>query len=238
MEWSDVSTGPAEGLKCSAAPPADGSDKGAALVEAGLVTRWLVIGPFAVEDAIKDFAKEVIPGEAKLAPREGEKAGELVWKHAEPTSDGVSFQGGDALGQRGKPRQVGYAHTYLHARKAGRVRAVLEHVVGTKVYVNAKEVYSDNPSHGGQRVVMGSAYGLSRNRIANTCATLAARIASTNVFVTRVGEVIRAAAGQMLWQNRQTVDRRDDGCWCSPPVHDGLMYGTDWYGIYCSVSDL
>jgi len=164
VEWSNVSTGPVEGMTCTTTPPADGGENDAAPVEGGLVTRWLVIGPFAIDDASKDFAKELIPDEAKLAPRSGDKVGDLSWRCAEPTSDGVSFWSVDAVGRRGQPKQVGYAHTYLHARKAGRARAVLEHVVGTKVYVNGKEVYSDNR----QRMVMGSAYGLSRNRIAST----------------------------------------------------------------------
>ena len=43
------------------------------------------------------------------------------------------------------------------------MRAVLEHVVGAKVYVNGKVVYADKE----QRVAVGSAYGLSRNRVAS-----------------------------------------------------------------------
>ena len=161
-EWANVSTGPVQTMKCSA-QPADETDKGAVPIEKGLITRWLVIGPFRLADASKEFAKELIPGEATLAPREGDKVGDLAWRPAEATSDGVSFYSVKAFGGRGGRNLAGYAHTCLYAQTAGRVRAVFEHVVGLTMYLNGKQVYSDPE----QRMVMGSAYGQSRNRIAS-----------------------------------------------------------------------
>ena len=163
-EWSNVSTGPMQTMKCTTTQPADGSDKDAVPVEQGLVPQWLVIGPFPVEDGTKDFAKQVIPDEAKLAPKCGDKVGELEWRFAQPTSDGVSFWNVNTIAGRGNSNQAAYAHTALYAKTAGKVRAVLEHVVGTKVFVNGKEVYSDPE----QRIAMGSAYALSRCRVDST----------------------------------------------------------------------
>jgi outer membrane protein assembly factor BamB len=164
-EWSNVSTGPAEGLKCTTTQPAGGGDKDAAAVTKGLVNQWLVVGPFTVQDATKEFDAELIGDEAKAAPRIGDKVGELAWRYAQPTSDIVSFYNVNVTPTPGKGQrnQVGYATTCLYAAKGGRLRAVMEHVVGVKVYVNGKEVYRDKE----QRMVVGSAYGLSRNRVAS-----------------------------------------------------------------------
>lgn len=165
-EWSNVSAGPAEGMKCTTTQPADGGgDKDAAPVTKGLVGQWLVIGPFTVADGSKDFDRELVPDEAKATPRIDEKVGELAWRYAKPSSDGVSFWSINVTPNptKGPPNRVGYATTCLYVAKAGRIRAVMEHVVGVKVYVNGKEVYRDTQ----QRMVVGSAYGLSRNRVAS-----------------------------------------------------------------------
>lgn len=164
-EWSNVSTGPGEGLKCTTTQPAAADDKDATPVTKGLVTQWLVIGPFPLKDAGKEFDLEQIPDEGHAAPRIGDKVGELAWHFAQPASDGVSFYGVNATPTPGKGQrcQAGYATTCLYAAKAGRLRGVMEHVVGVKVYVNGKEVYRDKD----QRMVVGSAYGLSRNRVAS-----------------------------------------------------------------------
>lgn len=163
-EWSYVSAGAVEGMKCAAEMPADGSDKNAETIERGLITKWLVVGPIAVEDSAKAFDEEQIAGEAKLAPRAGDKAGDLEWKPAEPKSDGVGFWNVNLTPGKNPTRQVGYATTCLYARKAGKVRAIMEHVVGVRVWVNGKEAFIDK-KYG---IVMGSAYGQSANRVAST----------------------------------------------------------------------
>ena len=76
-------------MRCAVSQPADAVDQ--ATVAGGLVTKWLVIGPFAVHDGIADFDKELLSGEANVAPKAGDEAAGLRWKPAEPTSDGVSF---------------------------------------------------------------------------------------------------------------------------------------------------
>ncbi|MFB3894566.1 MAG: PQQ-binding-like beta-propeller repeat protein [Phycisphaerae bacterium] len=181
-QWSNISTGPVQGMKCTTTQPADGSDKDAVPITKGMVTTWLVIGPWTVPDADKDFDKEMIPDEARLAPKLGDTAGgatvggggpqsapasapALTWRYAEPTSDGVSFWGVNILPDKmkGERNMVGYATTCLYAPVAGKVRAIMEHVTGAKVYVNGKEVYRSQK--GGMAV--GSAYAQSRNRLAH-----------------------------------------------------------------------
>jgi outer membrane protein assembly factor BamB len=162
VEWSIISTGPTEGMKCAATVPDDGGDKDVVLVDRGLVTKWLVIGPFAAKDGTADFGKELVPGEANLSPKSGDKVGDLRWRPAEPTSEGVSFMSVDTTGDKGKTNQGALAITHLFIRTAGKLRAIVEHPVQMKIFVNGKEVYS-NDKYG---VAVGSAYGLSNNRCA------------------------------------------------------------------------
>ncbi len=87
----------------------------------GLLTKWLVIGPFAVKDGFADFAKELIPGEADIAPKSGDKAGGL---HGSPSrrspATGVSFMSVNTTGEKGKTNEGALATTCLWARAAGR----------------------------------------------------------------------------------------------------------------------
>jgi outer membrane protein assembly factor BamB len=162
-EWSIVSTGPAEGMKCAATIPVDPSDKNVVRVKGGLLTEWLAIGPFTVKDGTADFAKPLVPNEANLAPKAGDKLGELEWKTPQSADDGVTFAGVNTTGARGKVNQGSLATTCLWVRTAGRLRAVVEHPVPMKLFVNGKEVYS-NAKEG---VAVGNTYALNENRLAN-----------------------------------------------------------------------
>ncbi|MFB3891831.1 MAG: PQQ-binding-like beta-propeller repeat protein [Phycisphaerae bacterium] len=160
IQWSLISTGPMEGLTSAVTE----DEKDAVPVEGGLVAKWLVIGPFAVKDGTADFAKELITGEATAQPKPGDKVGELEWKAVEPATDGVSFKSINAGGGKGKENQGALATACLFARRAGKLRAVIEHPVQVKVFINGKEVYS-NEKYG---CAVGSAYGQSNNRVAMT----------------------------------------------------------------------
>jgi outer membrane protein assembly factor BamB len=161
VEWSMVSTGVTEGLKCAASAPADGNPKDAVPVEQGLLKKWLAIGPFNVKDGSADFAKELLPGEATIAPRAGDKAGDLQWKPVEADcAECVTFLHVNTTGAKGKTNEGALATTCLYAAKAGKLRAVVETPVQIKVFANGQEVHS-NTKYG---MAVGSAYGLSNNR--------------------------------------------------------------------------
>jgi len=162
VQWGIVSTGPAEGMRCAATIPGGASDKDTVPVEGGLLTKWLAIGPFSVKEGTADFAKELIPGEANLAPKAGDKAAGLEWKPVEAASEGVTFMNVNTTGAKGKINEGSLATTCLWARTAGKLRAVVEHPAPMKVFVNGKEVYSKQKNG----VAVGSAYGLSNNRCA------------------------------------------------------------------------
>jgi outer membrane protein assembly factor BamB len=163
LQWSLISTGPSEGMVCAAAIPAQVSQDNTAPVNGGLVTKWLAIGPFNVKDGTADFGAQLIPGEATITPNAGDKAGQLEWKAVAPATDGVSFLSVDAIGAKGKVNQGALAVSCLFVKSAGRLRAVVEHPVQMKVFVNGAEVYSKAQ----QAIAVGSAYGLSNNRCGN-----------------------------------------------------------------------
>lgn len=164
VQWSRVSTGPMGSMKSATTQPADGSDQDAVSVDGGLVSGWLVIGPLKMEDPAKDFDKPQIADEAEMAPRNGDKARDLAWRFVKPVDDGGAFLYVDPLGAKFQARDVGYAYTCLYAAKAGTIRAVVEHNVGMKMYVNGKQVYADPQP----RAVMGSVYASTSHRIAST----------------------------------------------------------------------
>jgi outer membrane protein assembly factor BamB len=121
-----------------------------------------------VADSVKDFDREQIPGEAALAPAEGDRVGELSWKRLELRKPPDYERWGtteldwiDLAGAVGyKPNQVAYAHAYLHCRRAGRASVVVDHAHGMKAWVNGKAAYA-NAQRG---MGLGNYVGISRQK--------------------------------------------------------------------------
>jgi hypothetical protein len=147
LEWSRTPRGALDGL-CAAADRPRGADAGKApLVEKGLLRDWLVLGPFAVSDSVKDFDKDFI-GEASVEPSAGETIAGRVWKPATVPPDDIMVFGTaempwlDLAKVVGFQRnQVAYARTYVFSPRGGPARIVVDHAHGLKVWVNGKEVY-------------------------------------------------------------------------------------------------
>ena len=166
IEWGRAVQGVLAGATCQAAKPAEAAPAGATKLDDGLIRDWLIIGPLAVGDSVKDFAAEQIPGEADLAPAAGEKVGRLAWqRHQLIKQPDYERWGTTELDWidlapvfEGKPNHVAYAHTYLHCRRAGKAMMVVEHGYGMKLWVNGKAVYSHAKNAGG----LGSYVGISR----------------------------------------------------------------------------
>lgn len=166
LEWSRIPKGVLGDLRAWAGRTDDKAAVDAPRLEKGLVRDWLVIGPFPVKDSVRDLNEAQLADEATVRPAAGDKAGTLVWKAltaqrddrwvfgtvALPVADLATAVGGF------KPNQVAYAHTNLFAAKGGRVRAVVEHAHGMKVWLNGKEVYA-SAERGG---AMGNYYAPSR----------------------------------------------------------------------------
>jgi outer membrane protein assembly factor BamB len=166
LEWSRVPQGVMSDLRSSADRPDDKTVGDAPRLPNGLVRDWLVLGPFAVKDSVRDFNEAQLADEAAAKPAAGDKVGDLAWKPLAARLDDRWEFGSPALPRLNladavggfKPNQVAYAHAYLHSPKGGRVRAVVEHAHGLKAWLNGKELYN-SAERGG---AMGSYYSLSR----------------------------------------------------------------------------
>jgi len=168
LEWSRTRRGPLQNLRHSTTRPKDKDPGEAKLVEKGLVRDWLLIGPFAVDDSIKDFDRDHLGGEEKVEPNAGDKVGERVWTAVAATPDDIMVFGTAELAYcdftktfEFKPNQVGYACTYLHSPRGGPARIVVDHGHGLKVWLNGKQVYR-SPGRG---VGLGYYTSLSRNEL-------------------------------------------------------------------------
>jgi outer membrane protein assembly factor BamB len=166
LEWSRLPKGLMADLRARVERP-DGKAAGdAPRLERGLIRDWLVLGPFAVKDSVRDFDQAQLADETTLRPSGGDKLGALAWKPLTATLDDRWVFGTAVLPSANlaaavggfKPNQVAYAHTYLHSPRGGRVRAVVEHAHGLKVWLNGTAVYR-SPERGGG---MGNYYAFSR----------------------------------------------------------------------------
>ena len=148
-EWSREPKGAISGMSCQAARPAEGAPKSGRPLDKGMIVDWLVAGPFPVTDAIAEFDKEQIPGEAKLTPNTDDKAADATWTRLEinrkiafgPTELEWVNLAGDA---KVKKNRMAYAHSYVYCERGGRLSAVVEHVNGLRLSVNGNVVY-ENP---------------------------------------------------------------------------------------------
>lgn len=133
------------------APSATGGDKDTGVNDEGFVTRWLVLAPIPLGDGVsglKALAREYVKDEAKLQPKEGEKAKagdkELDWK-AHNAKD--YFLDLNAFCGAQTEDSVGYAVCYIHApleMKDIRLRIGCDDQA--KVYLNGKEaLIQENP---------------------------------------------------------------------------------------------
>ena len=155
LEWSRIPHGVMEGFRASADRPA-GREAGAApLVKKGLIRDWLVLGPFAVEDSVKEFDRDLIGGETTVDPNVDGKAADRIWKWATVPPDDIMVFGTaelpwlDLVKVIGFERnQIAYAHTFLFSPRGGPGRIVVEHAHGMKAWINGQEVYR-SPERGG-----------------------------------------------------------------------------------------
>jgi len=101
----------------------------------GVVREWLVLGPYAPPEP-KPFEGDSMPDEVKLAPNEGDKVGELVWKKAEKLENAfIDFN--TAFGKH--KAGLGYAYTNVYADVPG------EYLVNISCPDSVRLVVNGNP---------------------------------------------------------------------------------------------
>jgi outer membrane protein assembly factor BamB len=129
------------------------------------IKEWLVAGPFAAEDPLKDIDKDFLGGEAEVLPATGAKAGRSTWKHLRVGIDTQSchyhnegtcgdlnvdfvyvFGKLPASGTAktlGVPldRKLAYAHTYFHSPSGGEVMLRVNYTAAAiKVFLNGRAI--------------------------------------------------------------------------------------------------
>jgi hypothetical protein len=171
IEWSRIAHGAMEGLRAQANRPVDADPSHAPLVQKGLIPQWLVLGPLAVADSVKNFDDDLLGGESAAKPTAGERAAGQVWRRMTTTPDDPLVFGtaGLAWVDLTKPggyamNRIAYAHAALFSPRGGPVRVVVDHAHGLKAWANGREVYRST----NRRVSLGSYPAISRNELEHT----------------------------------------------------------------------
>ncbi len=164
IEWSRRIKGLTGQIRYQSGKPAGEPGADSRLLEYFTIKDWLVIGPFAVDDPVRDIDKDFLGGEAGVEPDADAKVGDLIWK---PLRAGIDTQSthyhnegtcGDLnvdfvycfgnLPQSGvvKPppmlnNRMAYAHTYLHSPVAGEILLRVNYTAAAiKVQLNGQAV--------------------------------------------------------------------------------------------------
>ena len=133
IRWGRVSKA-VQGLRFQAREPKPG-DTGAPMPD-GVVREWLVLGPVPVPADLNLKKKPVLPGEAALAPNEGDRTGRRTWKKVTVDTAYLDFA---RLVGKGKDKDVvAYACTRVYSETPGTFRVNLTSVGGVRVYLNGK----------------------------------------------------------------------------------------------------
>jgi hypothetical protein len=163
--WSRQVKGPTRDIKYQAGKPTGEPGSDSHPLEYFTIKEWLVAGPYAVDDPVKDIEKDFLGGEDKVEPAQGTKAGDATWAHwrtgIETQSRHYHNEGtcGDLnvdfvyvfgnLPASGAARnleipldrKIAYAHTYLHAPAGGPLMLRVNYsAAAIKVFVNGHAI--------------------------------------------------------------------------------------------------
>ena len=164
-EWSRRIKGATTDIRYQADKPAGEPGTGSRPLEYFTIKDWLVAGPFAVEDPVKDIGRDFLGGEDTVTPAAGDKAGSATWQtlhvgmdtqarheHNEGTCGDLNV---DFVFVYGKlppsgdvkkldtplDNQVAYAHTYIHSPAGGQAALRVSYAgAALKVLLNGQPV--------------------------------------------------------------------------------------------------
>ena len=135
------------GLRCAAEIPKDNSKSGGEPAVLGFFTEWLAAGPIKITDPSAAIT-EPAPGESNLAPRAGDKLGDIAWQ-AIKTEDSF-MEVTRVIGVMDKT-QAAYAQACLYADKSMKIWLQVNHAQGLKLWLNGNIEYAkkDTPVNNG-----------------------------------------------------------------------------------------
>ena len=164
-QWSRRVKGITSQIKYQAEKPSGEPGRGSHPLEYFTIKEWLVAGPFAAEDPLKDIDKDFLGGEAEVQPAAGAKAGNSTWKHLRVGIDTQSchYHNEGTCGDLnvdfvyvfGKlpasgiektlrvplDHKVAYAHTYFHSPSGGEVMLRVNYTAAAvKVLLNGRAI--------------------------------------------------------------------------------------------------
>lgn len=99
----------------------------------GVIRQWLILGPVPSPQE-NPAQQDVLPGEAELAPEEGQKTGQWVWKTITVDTSWLDFAA--LLGKH--KDALAYACTYIYSPTGGTFRLNLSYVGNVRICVNGK----------------------------------------------------------------------------------------------------
>ncbi len=163
--WSRQVKGLTREIKYQAGKPSGEPGSDSHPLEYFTIKEWLVAGPYAVDDPVKDIEKDFLGGEDQVEPVQDAKAGEAAWKHVragiETQSRHYHNEGtcGDlnvdfvhvfgnlpasgAAKNLATPldRKIAYAHTYFHSPASGQLLLRVNcSAAAIKVFVNGQAI--------------------------------------------------------------------------------------------------
>jgi outer membrane protein assembly factor BamB len=171
--WSRRIRGVTTTLRYQAAKPAGDPSKESRPLEYFSIKDWLVAGPIAIADPVKDIDQDFLGGEPAVQPAEGAKAGGTTWKflradvetqsrhdHNEGTC-GQSFvdfvyafgkftnEGPGVKVEGDFTNKVAYAHTYLYSPVEAKLQLQVpfDGAAG-KLWLNGKAFALDSKNRG------------------------------------------------------------------------------------------
>ena len=145
VTWKSVSP-VMNGLHFSAKKPVGDAPAGTP-ANTGVVAEWLIVGPLAGDDTLKDPLDKTYAPDEKLNdydPDVGKMLGNVKWQsHSSGTGlvDFAAVFGEDAQG-------IAYAHTYVHAAVDGKVTFRVKGHGKLRVWVNGGRIVPDRKTRG------------------------------------------------------------------------------------------
>jgi outer membrane protein assembly factor BamB len=168
LEWYRLPRGALEGMCATAKRPTGPGPGESTPIEKGLLREWLVLGPFPVDDSVRDFDRAFLGDEAAAEPPSAGTVSGKAWTAATVPPDDIMVFGTAELPWLdlakvvgGRRNQVAYAHTYVFSPRGGPARVVVDHGHGLKVWLNGRVVYREPE----RRIALGYYVSLSRHEL-------------------------------------------------------------------------